>query len=245
MEYLIVILAIATFVSTLIGGLVILKFSKGLPYFFAFAAGSLMGVAFLDILPEALEMAQETLIPLRYIMLTVVLSFFFYHLVERFFATHYVGGHSCEHHHHGHINGPIGAGSLILHSFLDGAAIGAAFQVNAATGLVVALAVIFHDFTDGINTVAIMLKNKHAKKKAAMFLVAGALAPILGVIVLSFISIPQQVLAFILAIFVGEFIYIGASNLLPETLAHNSRKMLIAMFCGIVLIYFVTSFLAH
>jgi len=244
MNYLIILLAIATFVATLIGGMVILRFSKGLPYFFAFAAGSLMGVAFLDIFPEALKIANNVNIPIRYIMATVVFSFFFYHFVERFFATHYVGGHDCEHHHHGHIAGPIGASSMVLHSFLDGAAIGAAFQVNAATGLVVALAVIFHDFTDGINTVTIMLKNKHAKKKAVLFLALDAIAPVLGVILLSFISIPEQVLAFVLAVFVGEFIYIGASNLLPETLQHNSQKMLIAMFSGIVLIYILTSFLA-
>lgn len=204
-----------------------------------------MAVAFLELLPEALEIAQDAGIQIRYIMITVVLAFFFYHLVERFFATHYVGGHSCEHHHHGHIAGPIGAGSLILHSFLDGAAIGAAFQVNVATGIVVALAVICHDFTDGINTVAIMLKNKHAKKKASMFLLAGALAPILGVVVMSYVALPLHILAFIIAVFVGEFIYIGASNMLPETLQHNSKKMLAAMLFGIVLIYFVTTFVAH
>ena len=240
MNLLIILLALATFASTLIGGMIILRFSKGLPYFFAFAAGSLMGVAFLDIFPEALKIASENAIPVRYLMITIVISFLFYHTVERFFATHYVG----EHDHHGHIAGPIGAGSLVLHSFLDGAAIGIAFQVNAAAGIVVALAVICHDFTDGINTVTIMLKNKHVKRKAALFLAMDAIAPVLGVIVLSYVAIPQQVLAFLLSVFVGEFIYIGASNLLPETREHHDpKRMLAAIFGGVLLIIIITSFI--
>ena len=55
--------------------------------------------------------------------------------------------------------GPIGAIGLVMHSFLDGAAIGIAYQANASMGFIVALAVISHDFTDGINTVVIMLKK--------------------------------------------------------------------------------------
>src|SRR3989344_8377101 len=118
------IFAAITFISTLIGGLVIFRFRKGLPYFFAFSAGSLMAVAFLDILPESLEIAQHVSLPFRSVMLTIVISFFVYSFLDKIFLTHDMkecGGH------HSHISGPLGAGSLILHSFFDGAAIGAAF----------------------------------------------------------------------------------------------------------------------
>ena len=70
------------------------------------------------------------------------------------------------------------------------------------------MAVIFHDFTDGINTVTLMLKNKQHVRKATIFLIMDALAPVLGVTVTSLIIINQTVLAIILAVFVGEFIYI-------------------------------------
>jgi zinc transporter ZupT len=142
MNTLVIILALLTFFSTLIGGVVIVKFRSYLPFFFAFAAGSLVAVSFLDLLPESLDISRSINLPVRYIMIAVVFSFFFYSLLERF------------------IMGPIGAGSLVIHSFLDGAAIGSAFHVNASMGLIVALAVIFHDFTDGINTVTVMLKNE-------------------------------------------------------------------------------------
>ena len=236
MNSLVIILAIATFVSTLIGGLVIVKFRKHLPYFFAFSAGSLIAVSFLDLLPESLEIAKSVDFPVRNVMLVVVLSFFLYSFLERFFLTH----EHKEDDSHGHILGPIGAGSLVIHSFLDGAAIGAAFHVNASIGLIVALAVIFHDFTDGINTVTIMLKNHQRVKNAVIFLFLDALAPVLGVIATTSLPLSQKALAVILAVFVGEFIYIGAGTLLPETRKHMSKKIIIAMALGIFLIALLT-----
>lgn len=240
MNPLIILFALATFVSTMIGGLTIIRFRKYLPYFFAFAAGSLVAVAFLDLLPESLNIANSIGFPIRYLMIAVVLSFFFYSLLERFFPEH----HLEEKDKHGHIMGPVGAGSLVLHSFLDGAAIGAAFQISTSVGLIVALAVIFHDFTDGINTVTVMLKNKHHIKNASIFLVLDALAPVLGVLATTLIIIPEKILAIILAVFVGEFLYIGASNLLPETREHTFWKVIAAMALGIAIITVLTSLIA-
>ncbi|MFA6974268.1 MAG: ZIP family metal transporter [Parcubacteria group bacterium] len=238
MELLVIILSILTFVFTLVGGLVTLKFKKSLPYFFAFAAGALIAVAFLDLLPEALNLAGQINFPVRYIMITIVISFFLYSLIDKYFVTHCIG-QDCD--IHGHIMGPIGAGSLILHSFFDGVAIGSAFLINSTVGLTVALAVIFHDFTDGINTVTIMLKNKQETKKTVFFLFMDALAPILGVLILNIINVPEKFLIIILGVFIGEFIYLGAANLLPEIKEHHSKKVLITMALGILLIGILTS----
>lgn len=237
MNSLVIILAFATFVSTMIGGTLIIKFRKYLKYFFAFAAGSLVAVAFLDLLPESINLSLKIGAPIRDVMLTVVASFFLYSLIEKFVLTH--------HHHekdsHEHIMGPIGAGSLVIHSFLDGAAIGAAFQVNASVGIIVALAVIFHDFTDGINTVTVMLKNKQKLKRSIMFLVMDAVAPILGVLATTVIAIPEHALSLLLAFFVGEFLYIGASTLLPETREVKSKLTILAMAAAMILIAILTS----
>lgn len=232
------IIGIITFLSTLMGGLVTFKFKKYLPYFFAFAAGSLLGVSFLDLLPESLNLANNIQFPVRYIMLMILASFFIYSMIEKFFLTHEI-----EQEGHGHILGPIGAGSLVLHSFLDGAAIGSSFQVNFYIGIIVAFAVIFHDFTDGINTVTIMLKNKQNSKNVKIFLMLDALAPVLGILLTSVIIIPQYILALLLAFFVGEFIYMGAVSLLPEAHRHPSKKTIIFVLLGILLILFLTSFL--
>ena len=239
MEFLVLFLAVATFFSTMLGGLIIVKMRKKLQYFFAFAAGSLIAVAFLDILPESIQLASQTSLPIRYLMLTIVGAFFAYSLLEKFFATHDI-------HHHGeeckgHIMGPIGAGSLVIHSFLDGVAIGSAYIVNPSIGLIVAFAVITHDFNDGINTVTVMLKNKQKLSRAVFYLVLDSLAPVAGVIVTLVISLPEGALALILAAFVGEFIYIGASTLLPEIQKSPSKKIMVTMALGILVIAVLTS----
>ena len=237
MDWIIIGLAFTTFFSTLIGGTIAMKFKKALPYFFAFASGTLIAVTFFDILPESLEISESVNLPTRYIMITIVASFLFYSLLEKYFLIH----HHKEGEGHGHIMGPIGAGSLVIHSFLDGVAIGAAYRVNPAIGLVVALAVIFHDFTDGINTVTLMLKNKQHLKNAQAFLLMDAIAPIMGIALTSLIGISQIILSLILAAFAGEFIYIGAVNLLPETYKNPNWKTIFTTIVGVLLIFTLTS----
>jgi len=237
MNWVILGLAFTTFCSTLIGGTFAIRLRKALPYFFAFAAGSLIAVSFFDILPESLNISASVNLSVRDIMITVVASFLFYSFLEKFLLVHYHeedGGH-------GHVMGPVGAGSLVIHSFLDGVAIGAAYQVNTSVGLLVALAVIFHDFTDGINTVTLMLKNKQHVRNATIFLAMDAIAPVLGVTITTLIMINQTVLALVLAVFVGEFIYIGAVNLMPETRKYPNWKIAASTMLAILLILALTS----
>ena len=245
MQFIVLVLALATFVSTLFGGMLIFKFKAKLHYFFAFAVGSIIAVAFLDLLPESLEIAAQNQIPIRTIMIVIVLAFFFYSLLEKYVMTHHLHEEETHSHNeedsHGHIMGPIGAGSLVIHSFLDGAAIGVAFQASYLVGLIVALAVVSHDITDGINTVIIMLKNKQSAARARIFLFMDALAPMCGVLFTSILIIPASFLAYLLAFFVGEFLYIGAASLLPETHLHNSKYMGVAMFFGVVLMMVLTA----
>lgn len=237
MNWILVGLAFTTFLSTLIGGTLAIRLRRALPYFFAFAAGSLLAVTFFDILPESIGISETANLSLRYIMIAVVGSFLFYSFLEKFLLVHYHeenGGHA-------HIMGPVGAGGLVIHSFLDGVAIGAAYQVNPTIGLLVAMAVIFHDFTDGINTVTLMLKNKQRVKNATIFLVMDAIAPLSGVAITSLISINQTVLALLLAVFAGEFIYIGAVNLMPETHKYPNWKTVASTMLAVLLILGLTS----
>jgi zinc transporter ZupT len=230
-------LALITFVSTLAGGLVAVRLRRILHYFFAFSSGALIGITFFDVLPESLVIAESVGLQSRYLMITLVAAFIFFSLLQRFFLVH----HHHEDEEHGHIMGPVGAGGLVIHSLLDGAAIGIAFHVNSSMGLIVALAVISHDFTDGINTVVIMLKNQQNVRNARIFLFMDAAAPALGILCTSFFAISETVLAFILAAFAGEFLYLGAANLLPETYLHNRWKMGATMIFGVVLIFILTS----
>jgi ZIP family zinc transporter len=104
-----------------------------------------------------------------------------------------------------------------LHSFLDGVAVGLAFQVSAAVGIVVAVAVLAHDFADGINTVNFITKNNGIRASAVRWLLVDAFAPVAGIIATLFFTLSAPYLAVVLCLFAGFFLYIGASDLIPES----------------------------
>lgn len=234
-----ILLALSTFLSTLIGGFITLKLKKDISIIFAFAAGSIVTVALMEILPESLEIASKSGIQVKHIMVFVVLSFLFFILLEKFFLAHPIRGLASE----GHIMGPIGAGSLILLSLLDGLTMGIAFQVRFSIGIVVAVSIIVHDLPDGINTMALMLKSKQSEEKAVLFLFMDGLAPLLGVLLTSFILFPKNALALLLAIFAGQFIYVGAASLLPESQEHSILKIAVAATLGFLFIFVIAMYL--
>lgn len=239
MNSLLITLGFATCLSTLIGGFIMLKSHRNQHYYFAFAAGSLIAVALLDLLPESLTIGMNFNLSFHFLLSVMLISFFIYSFIDKFFLTH----HLHDDDHHEHPMGFVGSSSLIIHSCLDGIAIGIAFQANQHVGFIVAMAVIMHDMTDGLNTVVIMLKNHASKSKASLFLVLDALAPFLGIFITSFIAIPEKALAFLLMFFCGEFLYLGAGSLLPEIRKNNSSGITFALFLGAAVIMVLTSFL--
>ena len=112
--------------------------------------------------------------------------------------------------------------SLIVHSTLDGVAIGVGFQAGASIGLIVLLAVLAHDFADGMNVITLAFDAARGVKLAVSLLILDAIAPVTSGFVNSlFISIPSGMLGLLLAWFAGVFIAIGAGHLLPEAQHHR------------------------
>ncbi len=196
---------------TVLGGLFALKFKDKLHLILGFSAGAVLGVAFFDLLPEAIELSNSQY-SVGFVTAVVALGFVIFMILDRLIALH---PHD-EEPHHNH-RGKLGAGSMAIHSFLDGLAIGLAFQVSSAVGLVVAIAVLLHDFSDGINTVGFIIKNKGTSKQALSWLALDAIAPAIGAFSTLFFSLTETTLGLILAVFCGFFLYIGASDLLPES----------------------------
>ncbi len=238
----IILITLATFFSTLVGGLFAIKFKDKLHLVLGFSAGAVIGVAFFDLLPESLELGQK-FHSFSTITSCVALGFITYLVLDRTIFLHshkdaHDGHDHDEHGEHPSHRGILGAGSLSVHSFLDGVAIGLAFQISAAIGAVVAIAVLVHDFSDGINTVSIILKNKGDKKKAFLWLLLDAGAPVLGVISTLFFTLPEQALSIVLALFTGFFLYIGASDLIPESHhAHPKFLTTVMTLIGISVLY--------
>lgn len=235
-----IVIALATALATCLGGFFALKYRDQLHLILGFSAGALVGVAFFDLLPEALALGRSHF-PLSQLTSVVALGFLAYLVLDRLVLIHSHDQANCENENHRRLaqtSGRFGAGALSLHSFLDGLAIGLAFQVSRAVGLVVTAAVLTHDFSDGINTVSLILKNGGTRRQAFRWLAADALAPLLGIIATLFFTLPAATLAIILALFAGFFFYLGASDLLPESHhAHPTRWTTLATILGLVVIY--------
>jgi len=241
----IILISIGALVFTLLGGVFALRFKDKLHLILGFSAGAIIGVAFFDLLPEAIELGSKNY-EISFITAITALGFVVYTILDRFVFFH---SHGRDEHNKDNIQqeemgqhvskrGILGAGSLSIHSFLDGAAIGLAFQVSAAVGTIVAIAVLVHDFSDGINTVNLILKNSGTRAQAFKWLLVDAIAPVLGVISTLFFSVPESALGIILAVFAGFFLYIGASDLLPESHhSHPTAWTTFATVLGIAVLY--------
>jgi ZIP family zinc transporter len=218
----------AAFCATCAGGFFALRLKDRLHLVLGFSAGAVVAVALFDLLPEALELGG-TAHSAPNLLGWLMLSFMLYLVLDRVKLLHRGVAHGAiaDPHNgaHGAIADPhdgahravMGAGSFSAHSFLDGVAIGVAFQASAAVGGIVTLAVLTHDFSDGINTVNVVLKNGGTRQQARRWLFMDAIAPAAGVATTLFFTVPQSAMGVALAIFAGFFLYIGASDLIPES----------------------------
>ncbi len=241
----VILIACATFVSTLVGGLVALKLRDQLHLILGFSAGAVIGVAFFDLLPESIELGEKYFAH-GTVTGVVALGFLVYLILDRLVFLH-AHAHSDDQDHERssaaapsrHIQrGILGAGSLSIHSFLDGMAIGLAFQVSAAIGVIVAVAVLVHDFSDGINTVSLILKNTGEKRRALNWLIVDAVAPVVGAASTLLFRLPEEGLSIVLAVFSGFFLYIGASDLIPESHhAHPKFLTTVMTLLGAAVLY--------
>lgn len=239
----IIILAIATFVSTFLGGLFAVKFKSQLHSIMAFAAGVLLGVVCFDIFPEIInEIKNNNFSPIE-VMTALVVGFLLFHILEKTILIHHAHEEDYASHKHPQV-GVLSALALAGHSFMDGVGIGLGFQVSPAVGLLVAIAVISHDFTDGMNTITLMLSHKNSTAKAKLFLLLDSIAPIFGAVSTLFFKVSPHFLVLYLGFFAGFLLYIGASDILPEAHSQSSSYKLIGLTILGTLLIFIISRLA-
>jgi zinc transporter, ZIP family len=227
-------LAGLTVLATLIGGQVGLRYSDRLPTLLALTGGIVVAVALLDVLPEGIDGVEDVdLAPAL-----VAAGFLGFFLAERMLVLH--NRDEAVETLSGERVGALGAAGLSVHSFLDGLGIGFAFGVDPATGLLVFVAVISHDFADGLNTVSYVLRRSGNRRAAVKWLAIDALAPLLGAIVGTQIAVSDLTLGYILCVYCGIFLYIGATDLLPEAHAQGSWPRVALTALGFALIFGVT-----
>jgi len=179
-----------------------------------FGAGALLAAAFLDLMPEAFELAEpETM------LLYVLGGFLFFFLLERLA--------SWFHHHHQHDHQQkavrnaqqrrlIMLGDL-MHNAIDGLAIGAAFLVSIPTGIITTLAVAAHEVPKEVGTFALLLSKGWKDKTVVLANIATAVATIIAAVVVYVIARDvEELVAPVLAVTAGFFIYVAASDIIPD-----------------------------
>lgn len=215
-----VLLSFGTFLSTLLGGAFAIRFKSKARLLLGFMAGFLLGVVAFEILPEIIRQVSVSHADPTAIMAALVFGFLAFHVAEKLIVLHHAHETDYAEHHHPRV-GVLSALALTGHSVMDGVSIGLGFQVSSSVGLMVAAAVISHDFTDGMNTATVMLRHGNRTAKAVFFLLLDALAPLLGMLATLAFTFSPRLLALYLGVFAGFLLYIGAADILPE--AHSPR----------------------
>jgi len=217
-------------VVTTIGIYVIGKYDewgrRNTVYFMSFAAGVLVSVSFVHIIPKSFQMDD-------WAPAFLLGGFLALYLFNRFLNLYICQEYQCE-------TATIGIISLVgigFHSFLDGVIYSVTFNVSIFTGVLAAIGMVLHEFPEGIVTFLLLERGGFSKKKSAIFaFLAAAISTPLGALVsYPFINrITKPTLGLLLAVAAGALVYVGASHLLPEVERENRRYSVISLAVGVL-----------
>lgn len=208
--------------------------------FLSFSAGSILGAALLDLLPEAIELVEES-----FVFVYVALGYVGFFILERF--VYWFHGHIHGHESKSEMDERITVKDFVylnligdaIHNFLDGMAIGASFLISIPVGISTSVAVVFHELPQEIGDFGVLVYGGFTRGKALMFNFLSALTAILGVFVSHYLL--GDLTGFLIAFTAGGFIYIAASELIPEIQKEENFEksvvQLILFILGIVLIW--------
>ncbi len=189
-------------------------------YFVSFSAGTLMGDAFIHLIPESFESSFGSVVAPFFILIGIV----FFFLIEKAVRWRHCHEEPCENHPH-----PFSYVILIgdsIHNFLDGVIIAASFVVDIRLGIATTIAVLFHEIPQEVGDFASLVYAGFSKSKAIMFNFLTALTAFLGAIIVLSINInADSISKFLVPFAAGGFIYIAGTDLIPELHKHREFKV--------------------
>lgn len=239
-----VLVALSTVLATFLGGFLAYRAGKRMHLVLGLSAGLLLGLVSFDLIPEVFELSSLEVGHVPAVMVMFVVGFLALHILERFSGAHepHDSKYSDTHEHSHNTSGVIAASAMVIHVFLDGLAIGIAFQVSTSLGWIVAIAVVAHAFTDGLNTVSMLISAGKWQKKAIALLIADGVARIAGAYLGARIVVNDNFLGLYLALFAGFLIYLATSHILPEAHSNKpSRLTLLATIAGVLIMFFIVT----
>lgn len=235
-------LAALTALATTAGGFLAIRSRDRLHLVLGLSAGLLLGLVAFDLLPEVFELNTDTFGNVRVVAIAFVVGFLSLHFAEQLFGSHEPAESDYGHDHKHSVNlaGTMGAIAMSGHVFLDGLALGLAFKVSDPLGYAVFIAILSHAFSDGLNTVSLLIKSGHWGKRGKYLLGLDAIMRISGAALGTYVVISDPVLAIYLATFSGFVIYLATSHILPEAHSrHPSRLTMLATVSGVVAMWLI------
>src|SRR3989338_6515677 len=213
------------------------SFNKMLFLLVSFAAGTMIGVAFLDLLPEVIEEGFSESIPL--LIIGGILSFF---VLEKFLHWHH--HHAHEEHDEVHTFTYLNLVGDAIHNFLDGAVIAISFMAGTSLGIATTIAILANEIPQEIADFSVLIYGGFSKMKALVYNFLTALTAVLGAMLTYFFSsLVESSHIYIASLAIGGFIYIAGTDLIPEIHKEKDVKksslQLLMMVLGIALIWFV------
>ena len=222
------------------------------PHLISYAIGALLGAAFLEVLPHAIE-AQGDAGKTTAIVLAGILGFF---VLEKLVLWRHCHDHHCEGHEaHAPVEDHGRSGLLILvgdtfHNFVDGVLIAAAFMQDVRLGIVTALAIIAHEIPQEVGDFLILLHSGYSRMKALAFNLLSSLATLVGGLLAYFaLSAVQGVVPVFLALAAASMIYVAVADLIPglhkRTELHATLQQVLLIAAGVASIALARFLVEH
>ena len=185
-------------------------------------------------IPESLELNNNALV---YALFGIIL----FYVLEEFVVVHLCKENECK----THKLGMMAFAGLFIHSLIDGVAIGLSFDVSRSLGLVTTLAVISHEFPEGLISTSLLTYSKFSKSKILWYSIWVAIATPIGALITFLLvkDFPSSLLGALLGLTAGTFIYVASSDLIPETHEHPRKRNSLVILSGVLFIYVLSKIL--
>jgi zinc and cadmium transporter len=223
-----ILLGITAALANGLGGAVIVRKDwerRYLRYFVALGAGFMLGTAFLEMLPESIELAGPKA------PLLLLVGYFIVHFFEHTLTGHFhFGEETHPEEFAGRRKGYSVLFGLVIHTFFDGIAIAAGFLISGWLGWIIFLAVILHKVPEGFTASSVMLASGSSKKVAWLASAVLGLATVLGVLT---ITVFTRSIASALPLSAGVTLYVAASDLIPEVNKEPDIRIALVVFIGV------------
>ncbi len=223
-----------------------LKMVNYADYFVSLAVGTLLGAAFLEIIPHAYELSGD----LHQISLIVLIGILVFFILEKLLVWRHCHGSHCEN-HSPVVNHDVKKGSILIigdcfHNFIDGILIASAFIVDINLGLITALAIIVHEIPQEISNFSILINSGYSLSRTLIMNIITGCAMIIGAILAYFVlNDLEELIPIILSLAASSMIYVAISDLIPslhkKVQIKQTLQQTFSILFGVLIIYFLHS----